>query len=301
MSGQAHLTVDRSEPGIWRVTFSNPPINMLAPATIVELQALLTEAEANPAPKVIVFESADPDFFIAHFDTTRAAELPRTPGPSGNSAWVDVVVRLSRAPVVSIAKIRGRARGVGSEFVLACDLRFASRQTAILSNPEVGVGLPPGGGALEWLPRLVGRARALEIVLSGDDFDADVAERYGWVNRAIEDEELDPFVEALARRLASFDGDTLAAIKAQVDRVGLPNPDEFEASNQLFWDFLPGPARQARRERLGALGYGVRSDFELNFGRRLPELQPASNTPRAAASETRSPRHVRQPHRHRRS
>jgi enoyl-CoA hydratase/carnithine racemase len=274
MSAASHLTVDRSQPGVWRVTFDNPPINMLAPAGIIELQALVSRVEADPGAKVLVFQSADPDFFIAHFDTNKAAELPRVPGPSGHSPWIDVVVRLARSPVVSIAKIRGRTRGVGSEFVLACDMRFASRQRAILGNPEVGVGLPPGGGALEWLPRLAGRSRALEIVLSGDDFDADLAERYGWINRALDDDALDGFVDALAARLASFDRQTLGDLKAQVNRVGVPTADELESSNRMFFDALKHPDTQARRARLGGLDYGRPGDFELNFGRYLPGLRP---------------------------
>ena len=281
MTSAPLFAIDRSQPGVWRVTFSNPPINMLPPPAILELQALVTAADDDASLKVLVFESADPDFFIAHFDTGRAAEMPREPGPSGHSPWIDVVVRLSRSPVVSIAKVRGRTRGVGSEFVLACDLRFASRRSAVFGQPEVGVGLPPGGGALEWLPRLVGRARALEIVLSGGDFDADVAERYGWVNRAFDDEALDPFVDALAARLASFDRPTLGALKAQVSRVGVPSPDELETSNRMFWAALATPASQVRRAHLGPLGYGARSDFELNFGERLLDLQPGHTAPSA--------------------
>ena len=160
----------------------------------------MTDLEADPSVKVVVFQSANPDFFIAHLDVSKAAEQPGI-----LRLWRDLVVRLSSAPVVSIAKIRGYTRGIGNEFVLACDMRFASRQTAIFGNPEVGVGLVPGGGAMEWLPRLVGRSRALEFVLSADDFDADIAERYGWVNRTLDDDDLDSFVDALARRLASFD------------------------------------------------------------------------------------------------
>jgi len=173
---------------------------------------------------------------------------------------------------VSIAKIRGRTRGIGNEFVLACDMRFASRQNAIFGNPEVGVGLVPGGGAMEWLPRLVGRSRALEFVLSADDFDADVAERYGWVNRTLNDEDLDGFVDALVRRLVSFDSEVLAAAKAQINRFGMPTATELQSSNDMIFSILASPSAQARRAKLGNVGYGVRSDFELNFGRYLPAL-----------------------------
>jgi enoyl-CoA hydratase/carnithine racemase len=187
------------------------------------------------------------------------------------------VVRLSSAPVVSIAKIRGRTRGIGNEFVLACDMRFASRQSALFGQPEIGVGLVPGGGALEWLPRLVGRSRALEIVLSGDDFDADIAERYGWVNRTLDDDDIDSFVDTLVRRLASFDRETLAAAKAQVNRFGTPTAAELQSSNDLFFPLLALPGAQARRAKVRNIGYGVRSDFELNFGRYLPTFGPVND------------------------
>jgi enoyl-CoA hydratase/carnithine racemase len=196
MPDPSQFNTDRTRPGRWTITFSNPPINMFVPTTIVELGALMTDLEADPSVKVVVFQSANPDFFIAHLDVSKAAERPEMLG-----LWRDFVLRLSSTPVVSIAKIRGRTRGIGNEFVLACDMRFASRQSALFGNPEIGVGLVPGGGALEWLPRLVGRSRALEIVLSGDDFDADIAERYGWVNRTLDDDDLDSFVDALVRRL----------------------------------------------------------------------------------------------------
>src|ERR1700722_9436431 len=153
------LTIDQPRPGLWTVTFNNPPINMFVPATIFEVGALMTELEADVSAKVVVFQSANPDFFVAHLDVAKAAERPEVLG-----LWRDFVLRLSSASVVSIAKIRGRTRGIGNEFVLACDMRFASRQTSLFGNPEVGVGLVPGGGALEWLPRVVGRSRALEIV-----------------------------------------------------------------------------------------------------------------------------------------
>jgi enoyl-CoA hydratase/carnithine racemase len=257
----AQFSADRTHPGRWTITFNNPPINMFVPATIVELRSLMTDLEADPSVKVVVFQSANPDFFVAHLDVAKAAERPETLG-----LWRDFVLRLSSAPVVSIAKIRGRTRGIGNEFVLACDMRFASRKSAVFGNPEVGVGLVPGGGALEWLPRLVGRSRALEIVLSGDDFDADIAERYGWVNRTLEDDHLDSFVDALARR------ETLAAAKAQVNRFGVPTAAELQSSSDLFFPLLALPGAQARRAKIRNIGYGVPSDFELNFGRYLPSF-----------------------------
>jgi enoyl-CoA hydratase/carnithine racemase len=168
-AGVAQFNIDRTFPGRWTITFNNPPINMFVPSTIIELGALVNDIEADPSVKVVAFQSANPDFFIAHLDVAKAAARSEVLG-----VWRDLVLRLSSTPVVSIAKVRGRTRGIGNEFVLACDMRFASRQSALFGNPEVGVGLVPGGGALEWLPRLVGRSRALEIVLSGDDFDADI-------------------------------------------------------------------------------------------------------------------------------
>jgi enoyl-CoA hydratase/carnithine racemase len=268
MDLQTHqLSIDQSRPGIWTVSINNPPINMFVPATIVELGALMAGLETDPSVKVVVFQSANPDFFIAHLDVTKAAERPEVLG-----LWRDFVLRLASAPVVSIAKIRGRTRGIGNEFVLACDMRFASRQRALLGNPEIGVGLVPGGGALEWLPRVVGRSRALEIVLSADDFDADVAERYGWVNRTLDDDDLDSFVDTLVRRLASFDRETLGAAKAQINRFGMPTATELQSSNDIFFSTLARPSAQARRAKLRGIGYGVPGDFELNFGRYLPAL-----------------------------
>jgi enoyl-CoA hydratase/carnithine racemase len=266
------FNIDRTHPGRWTITFSNPPINIFLPTTIVELGALMADLEADPSVKVVVFQSANPDFYIAHLDVAKAAERPEVLG-----LWRDFVLRLSSAPVVSIAKIRGRTRGIGNEFVLACDMRFASRHNALFGNPEVGVGLIPGGGALEWLPRLVGRSRALEIVLSADDFDADIAERYGWVNRALDDDDIDSFVDALVRRLASFDREVLAAAKEQINRFGLPTAVELQSSNDMIFPMLAWPSAQTRRAKLRGIGYGLPSDFELNFGRYLASFGPSED------------------------
>jgi enoyl-CoA hydratase/carnithine racemase len=272
MPDTSQFNIDRTCPGRWTITFSNPPINMFVPTTIVELGALMSELESDSSVKVVVFQSANPDFFIAHLDVGKAAERPGV-----LDLWRDVVLRLSSTPVVSIAKIRGRTRGIGNEFVLACDMRFASRQSALFGNPEIGVGLVPGGGALEWLPRLVGRSRALEIVLSGDDFDGDIAERYGWVNRTMDDDDLDSFVDTFVQRLASFDREALTAAKAQINRFGMPTATELQSSNDLFFPLLALPGAQARRAKVRNIGYGIRSDFELSLGRYLPAFGRADD------------------------
>ena len=270
MPDPSQFNTDRTRPGQWTITFSNPPINMFVPATIVELGAVMADLETDRSVKVVVFDSANPDLFVAHLDVSKAVEQPGV-----LDLWRDFVLRLSSSAVVSIAKIRGRTRGIGNEFVLACDMRFASRQNAIFGNPEVGVGLIPSGGAMEWLPRLVGRSRALEFVLSADDFDADVAERYGWVNRTLDDDDLDGFVDALAQRLVSFDSEVLAAAKAQINRFGMPTAADLQSSNDMIFSILASPRAQARRAKLRNVGYGFRSDFELNFGRYLPALGQA--------------------------
>jgi enoyl-CoA hydratase/carnithine racemase len=277
MPDHSQFNIDRTYPGLWTVTFSNPPINMFVPTTIDELGALMTELEADRSTKVVVFQSANPEFFTAHLDVAKAAERPEV-----LDLWRDFVLRLASSPVVSIAKVRGRTRGIGNEFVLACDMRFASRQSALFGNPEVGVGLIPGGGALEWLPRLVGRSRALEFVLSADDFNADIAERYGWVNRTLDDHDLDSFVDKLSRRVASFARETLGAAKTQINRVGMPAASELQSSNDMIFPMLALPDAQARRAKLRSIGYGVRSDFELNFGRYLPAFGQAEDDETAA-------------------
>jgi enoyl-CoA hydratase/carnithine racemase len=219
-----HLHVDRRSCGHCRVTFDHPPINTLTATTVAELAELVDLIEEDTDLNVVVFDSAHPDFYLAHYDTEhdpgRRAALEG--GPTGVHAWLDLLVRLSRAPVVSIASIRGRVRGAGSEFVLACDLRFASRQNTLLGPPEVGMGLVPGR-----LSGLVGRGRALEILLVAGDLDGPRAERYGYVNRVVDDDRLDAEVEAIAARLARLDREEVGRTKSYVDRVTLPPDSAF--------------------------------------------------------------------------
>jgi enoyl-CoA hydratase/carnithine racemase len=272
MPDPSQFNTDRTYPGQWTRPHLSGPVDDHLQQPADQHVSSYNDRRIGRSVKVVVFQSANPDFFIAHLDVAKAAERPEALG-----LWRDFVLRLSSTPVVSIAKIRGRTRGIGNEFALACDMRFASRQSALFGNPEVGVGLVPGGGALEWLPRLVGRSRALEIVLSGDDFDADIAERYGWVNRTLDDADLDSFVDTLVRRLASFDHEALGAAKAQINRFGMPTAAELQSSNDMFFPTLAWPSAQARRAKLRNIGYGIRSDFELNFGRYLPAFGRADD------------------------
>jgi enoyl-CoA hydratase/carnithine racemase len=190
------------------------------------------------------------------------------------SAWIDVLVRLARAPVVSIASIRGRALGAGSEFVLACDLRFASRENTLLGQWEVGVGVVPGGGPMARLSRLLGRGRALEILLVADDLDGPRAEQYGYVNRLIADDQLDAEVEAIASRLARFDHDAIARTKSYVDQVTLPDNSELGPPWNDFLELFRRPAQQAQSARLRDLGLNTDGEFERSLGRRLVESLP---------------------------
>ena len=213
-------------PAYWRVVFDYPPFNIADATLFQDLQYLLVRIDASRSLRVVVFESASSDFYLAHFDLTgKTGNVTTSVGPSGMPILMDTYVRLTKSPVVSIAKIRGCVRGACSEFVLACDMRFASRENTRLGQPEVGVGVNPGGGGTERLPPLVGRGRALEIILSANDFDGETAERYGYVNRALPDAELDGFVDALARRIASFDRRPIAAAKKLVNQVSLPSAD----------------------------------------------------------------------------
>src|SRR6202022_3772322 len=231
----------------WRVVFDYPPFNIVD-ATIFEgLQDLLARMDAPPSLRVVVFESANPQFYLAPFDLTgKIGNIMSAVGASGLPILMDTFVRLTKTPVVSLARIRGCVRGVSSEFVLACDMRFASRENTKLGHPELGVGLHPGGGGTERLPHLVGRGRALEIVLSANDFDGDTAERYGYVNRSLPDAELDGFVDALARRIGSFDRRALVAAKHLVNEVSLPPFDRLLDAFTSFGKALGWPEAQNR-------------------------------------------------------
>lgn len=259
---QVRLT--RVTPAYWRVTFHNPPYNIYGPNTMPQLNKVVTAIESDPKVKVVVFDSDVPDFFLTHYDfvppLTDTTSLP--PGPTGLPQLPDMLVRLSKAPVVSISSIRGRATGVGSELALASDMRFASREKAMLSQFEIGAGFAPGGGPMARLPRLMGRGRALEVLMTGSYLNGELAERYGYVNRALPDAELDAFVDAMARRIAGFDKQTIADIKRLVDDSSLPTNAQLGAEWDAFLASVQRPAAQQRIGKLMELGLQTNRDLE---------------------------------------
>ncbi len=268
------IHLNRRSPFYWRVTFDHPPLNIFGPESIPELTRIIEALESDQTVKVVVFDSAVDGFFLTHYDFLAKLEdstaLP--PGPTGLHPLPDMLARLSRAPVVSIASIRGRATGVGIELALADDMRFASRERAILSQWELGAGLVPGGGPMARLPRLMGRGRALEVLLAADDIQGDLAERYGYVNRALPDAELDDFVEALARRIASFDRDAIASIKRLVDRASLPPDDDIALEWSAFIASVKRPESQRRVKALFDRGFHQPGDVESRLGFHVGQL-----------------------------
>jgi enoyl-CoA hydratase/carnithine racemase len=261
------LTISKIMPAYWRVIIKNPPINLYDPEMFAELNVLMDTIDADKEVKVVVFESANADYFIAHYDLERGDVIPERPGAAAFSAWPKFVTRLAQSRVISVAKLRGRARGHGSELALACDMRFASKEKAVLAQVEVGVAVVPGGGATEWLCALAGRSRALEIICGANDFDADMAEKYGWVNRSIPDAELDAFVDDFARRVASFELRALELAKKLVNaRAGVPSEANRWGSNQSFLTTTTWPETQALMGKLMDKGLQQDGDFERRLG-----------------------------------
>jgi enoyl-CoA hydratase/carnithine racemase len=270
----AQIRLSRRSPHYWRVSLDHPPLNIFGPDTIPQLDQVITAIEIDKDLRVVVFDSVVEGFFMTHYDFLAKLEdttrLP--PGPTGLQPLPDMLVRLSRAPVVSIASIRGRATGVGSELALACDMRFASREKAILSHFEVGAGVVPGGGPMARLPRLMGRGRALEVLLGADDIPGDLAERYGYVNRSFPDSELDAFVESLATRIASFDKRAISETKRFVDVASLPPDYEIAPEWDVCLASIMRPAAQQRIRMLMERGFHKPGDAENRLGYYVGQL-----------------------------
>ncbi|HEY8957325.1 enoyl-CoA hydratase/isomerase family protein [Chitinophaga sp.] len=265
------FSVDKISNAYWRVSFNNPPINMFDTEFSKQLIVLMDELEANEHLQVVVFESANPDFFVAHVELLNVNDFPKGAGKTGLSkSWPDIAKRLEQAPFVSIASIRGRARGLGSEFAQAFDIRFASKEKAFLAQVEIGIGSFPGGGGMERLHLLTGKARALEIILSGNDYDAETAAFYGWINRAVPDAELDNFVDQFARRIASFDKKAIASIKQIMNnRAALPKNEDITDTQTQFFASLAWPEARQRIKNLFERGLQQHGDLELHLGKNV--------------------------------
>jgi enoyl-CoA hydratase/carnithine racemase len=263
----AQIRVERRSPAYWRVTFDNPPINVMGPEMVREFKGLIDGLEADEQVRVVVFDSAVEDYFLNHSDfTAKLEDLTSMPaGATGLPPWPDFLVRLTHLPVASIALIRGRATGNGSEITLACDMSFASREKAILSQWEAGVGMVPGGGPMARLPQLIGRNRALEVLLSSEDIRGEQAEAYGFVNRALPDDELDAYVEALATRIAKFDKWAIANIKRLVN-TSLPPEVEIGSGWDACIASLGRPAAQNAIKALMERGFHNPGDVENRLG-----------------------------------
>ena len=262
------IRVTKVSPAFWRITFDNPPLNLMGPEFVVEFSEIVTAIETDEQLKVVVFDSAIEGFFLNHSDfTVKLEELTSLPqGPTGLEAWPDILVRITQAPVVSIAKIRGRATGNGSEITLASDMAFISREKGLLSQWEVGVGMVAGGGPMARLPRLIGRGRSLEVLLGSDDIYGDQAAAYGYVNRSLPDSELDAFVDVLAKRISSFDKWAISNTKRLVNAASLPQDVEMAAGWDACIDSITRPATQSRIKALTTRGFHKPGDVENRLG-----------------------------------
>src|SRR5471030_1545352 len=272
---KAQIRLTRSSSAYWRVTFDNPPLNVMGPQFVHEIREIITAVEADEEVKVLVFDSAVEGFFLNHSDffadMKNLTSMPQ--GPTGLEAWPDILVRITRMPVVSIALIRGRATGNGSEIALACDMSFAIRENALLSQWEVGVGLVAGGGPMARLPRVMGRQRALEVLLSSDDIGGDLAEAYGYVNRSLPDSELDSFVDTLATRIASFDKWAIANTKRLVNTASQSQDVEIAAGWEACMASIGRPAAQESFKALFEQGFHKPGNAEDRLGFYVGQLR----------------------------
>lgn len=266
MSTPTTIHLERTSPQVAKITFINPPVNLIVAETVIRLAEIVAELETDPDIQVVVFDSGVPDFFYNHFDLAAAAEFPAPDSADAVPVWTDIVLKLTKAPYITIGLIRGRTRGGGNELALAFDLRYASRENAMFGQPEVGSGLLPGGGGTERLPRAIGRSRALEVILTSADYDADTAERWGWITRAIPDNELDSFVDAIVSRLASFDRTTLASAKAMINRAVLPPDSDLITAYGEFANSLTLPGFLIRAAGTEAIVAQAGIDFEYRLG-----------------------------------
>ncbi|MEU7967440.1 enoyl-CoA hydratase/isomerase family protein [Streptomyces sp. NPDC049097] len=274
MDSPTRFTLTEHSPALWRVTFNNPPVNVVDSTMTTELDSLLTRAEESGTVAVIVFDSADPEFFLAHYDLSDGDELKWVLAhPDEIHPWSALLARLTSVPLATISSIRGRARGAGSELLLATDIRFGSREKAVVGQFEIGMSAIPGGGPATVLPSLMGRGRTFEMLYGGLDFDGELAERYGYVNRVFPDDELDGFVADFAARVASFDLQTIKDIKRFVNVATQRPVKEYKDQMDAFWAATTRPAQQHVARHLFEAGLQQRSDLERDLPQWVTRFQ----------------------------
>ncbi|MCQ8277381.1 enoyl-CoA hydratase/isomerase family protein [Acetobacteraceae bacterium KSS8] len=254
------------------VTIDAPPMNLLGPELVRDLVLLIEVLDQGEPYKVVVFKSADPDYFISHVDVHKiAAYRQEAARLTGEASIALLFRRLAETKAVTVAQVEGRTRGAGNEFILNCDMRFAARGRAIFAQNEAAYGLVPGGGGAQHLVRMLGRGRALEVMLSADDFDADLAEHYGWINRAFAPEVLAPFVTDLAHRIAGFPAAGLTLIKERTNAISLAPVEDFRRDSDLFGSAVTNAEAQQRIKAAIELGFQTRA-AEMNLGELLRKL-----------------------------
>jgi enoyl-CoA hydratase/carnithine racemase len=256
-------------------TIDNPPINIITPSLYAELARLAEELAADPEALVFVLKSADPDFFLAHFDVGAILTFP-TDEPARREAWDRnayhvMCERFRTMDKVTIAQIEGRVGGGGSELAMSFDMRFGVRGKTVINQMEVPLGILPGGTGTQRMPRLIGRHRALEVILGGIDLDAETAERWGYLNRALAAEEIGPYVDALARRIASFPAPAVRLAKASVNSADKPLAEGLADESFLFQELIRTPEAQRNMARFLEIG-GQTREGELRVAELSGEL-----------------------------
>jgi enoyl-CoA hydratase/carnithine racemase len=276
----ARIIIDRTDAARWTATFTNDPINLIDNQMLDELSALVDQMETDPSLRVVVFRSANPDFFLAHADVTSDFHkiMDKSFDAQGLQFYARILVRLSRVPVATIAEIDGRARGAGSEVVLACDMRFGSLEGAVLGHFEVAVGAVPGGNPMARMASIMGRGRTMEAILGAADFDGATAERYGYINRAMPRTDLRAFVDNISRRIAGFDKAAIARAKLFVDQVTLPPDSVFSQALDAFAELFSRPIGQERLTALLKDGLQKHSNTEMNLGQAVGKLSSANSS-----------------------
>lgn len=263
----------RTDGNVLHVTISHPPLNLIGPAFVSDLVDLIKLIDDGKTPPVIVFDSDVPDFFLSHVDVGKIAEYRHEAARlTGEPSLGLLLRRLSETRAVTIALIDGRTRGAGSEFALACDMRFATREGAIFGQMEASLGVVPGAGAVQHLSRMIGRGRTMEVVLGSVDFNAATAERYGWVNRALPRADIRAFVDALAHRIGGYPKAGLMEVKDRINAMTLSSADEFRVDSDMFSAGVKRPETQARIAFLSERGLQTRGRTELDYASAILEF-----------------------------